>query len=70
MKTSKMSARALGGGLAQGAVALAAAWWGWGFGQRIGGAPMGVLAALNCAVMAALLLDAAIDRLSALRTRP
>lgn len=69
MTTSPLSAGALGAGIAQLAVALAAAWWGWGFGLRIGGAPMGVLAALNCAVMAALLLDAAIDRLRAMRSR-
>lgn len=55
--------RTLAASLLQAGAALAATWLGWDFGLRIGGAPMALVAALNCAVMAALLVDAVFDRL-------
>lgn len=63
MNAVGISPRTLAGSLMQAGAALAATWLGWDFGLRIGGVPMGLVAALNCAVMAALLVDAVFDRL-------
>ena len=43
---------------AQALAALAFAWLGYGFGIQIGGAPMGLLAAANCALFAWLMVPA------------
>lgn len=47
------------------AAAAACAWYSWGFGARIGGPAMGLLLAVNAAVMAVVLLDAAGDAAAA-----
>ena len=45
--------------------AATGAWFSYGFGLRIGGPAMGLLLAVNAAVMAAMLVDAAADAVSA-----
>ena len=45
----------------QAAAALFGAVWGWGFGVKVGGVLMGLVAALNCAAFSALLLGAAVQ---------
>lgn len=47
----------------QGAAALLAALWGWDFGEQLGGWLIGLVAAANCGVFAALLANAALHRL-------
>jgi hypothetical protein len=42
----------------QALAALGLAWSGYGFGIQIGGAPMGLLAAANCALFACLMVPA------------
>ena len=42
----------------QAAAAAALAWLGYGFGIQIGGAPMGFIAAANCALFAWLMVPA------------
>jgi len=57
----------------QAAAAAAFAWLGHGFGIQIGGAPMGVLAAANCALFAWLMVPALAEwaqRLAQLSRRP
>jgi hypothetical protein len=47
----------------------AGAWFGFEFGLRAGGALVGVIAALNCAVMSGLLADGLIERVRRLTPR-
>lgn len=51
--------------LAHLAAAATGAWFSYGFGLRIGGPAMGLLLAVNAAVMAAMLVDAAADAVEA-----
>lgn len=55
----------------QAPAAAAFAWLGYGFGIQIGGAPMGVLAAANCALFAWLMVPALVELAQRLlRRRP
>jgi uncharacterized membrane protein len=45
------------------------AWWGYGFGMRMGGSWFALLAALNGAVFSSVLADAFTSRLLRLRSR-
>lgn len=49
--------------LSHGAAMAAGAWYSFGFGVQIGGPGIGALAALNGAVISALMVGAALDRL-------
>jgi hypothetical protein len=62
-------ARRYGVGAVQAAAALLGAAWGFRFGVQVAGIFLGVVAALNCAVFAALLAGAAIRRLLSLGRR-
>lgn len=46
-----------------GAAGIAGLVWGYGFGAQLAGALLGVVTALNCAVICALLAGAALERL-------
>jgi hypothetical protein len=52
------------------AAALAGAWWSWDFGLRIGGVLMAAVAAINGALIFALLANAAFVRLWPAREAP
>jgi hypothetical protein len=51
------------------AAAAALAWLGYGFGIQIGGAPMGFIAAANCALFAWLMVPALVDQAQRLGRR-
>lgn len=55
--------RELASWVAHGAAMAAGAWYSFDFGVQIGGPGIGALAALNGAVISALMVGAAIDRL-------
>ena len=45
------------------AAGLAGLWWGYGFGEPLGGLWLGVLAAANCGALCTFLADSALSRL-------
>lgn len=61
--------RPVGVWLIQAACALLGAWWGYDFGQQVSGLWLGLIAAVNGAVFAALLIGAGLQSASALLTR-
>lgn len=49
----------LAGSVAAGAAGL---WWGYGFGERLGGLWLGALAAANCGALCTFMADAALSK--------